>query len=418
VTEDTPPSFDQSSSDAPERTVWTPRLVKSFWDGLAQTRLLELGFSRLAGPHLLATVGWHLSPDGCYLDFGAGDGDFVQLLIENGFSAAGLEPSRNRALSLERRLSGRPGFLGVAAPEGDEKYDGVFLIEVVEHVLDDESAEVMAAVRRRLKPGGLLIITTPNREDLELGMALEPSTGKLFHRWQHVRSFTPEGLDSFLTAHGFAALTIHQIELTDRIFGAHGAGLGVRPELQAAIETPRPLWIGDGSTIVYIGIRQGDPLPEQYRDIHPGALWPNAQPLHVPAQTSLTFPPGLLAPASGDWINLTLSRRTFVHDSGYCWVADLPERARCGDNAETGFLSNSILMEDNAPLGPPHALHEAIRTEGRGAFSHWGHQLFFSTSDNSSPQTNGRKYVLRFRPRSQPAATPPSSDSPTTGDGR
>jgi SAM-dependent methyltransferase len=398
VTEDTPPSFDQSDWDTPERTVWTPTLVNRFWDGLAQTRLLELGFSRLAGPHLLASVSWLLSPDGRHLDFGAGDGNFVELLIEKGFSAAGLEPSANRALSLERRLSGRPGFLGVASPDGDDQYDAVFLIEVVEHVLDDVSAEVMAAVHRRLKPGGLLIVTTPNREDLELGMALEPATGKLFHRWQHVRSFTPEDLDSFLTAHGFAALTVHQVELTDRIFSADGAGLGARPELRAAIETFRPLWIGDGSTILYIGTREGDPVPQNYARSDRGALWPKVPPVHIPAQTSLALPPALLAaPALGDWIDVPLSEATFIHDRGHCWATDLPEPARCGDNADTGFLSTSILMEDDTPLGPAHALHEAIRTEGLGAFSHWAHQLFFSTSDNSSPQTNGRKYVLRFR---------------------
>lgn len=376
--------------------VWTPRLVRNFWDGLTHTRLLELGFSRLAGRHLLATVGWHLSRDGCYLDFGAGDGDFVQLLIENGFSAAGLEPSRARALSLERRLSGRPGFLGIAAPDGSETYDGVFLIEVVEHLLDEGAADVMAAVRRRLKSGGLLIVTTPNREDLELGMAFEPSTGKLFHRWQHVRSFIPESLDAFLAAHGFAALSIHQIELTDRIFGADGAGLGVRPELRAAIETPRPLWIGDGGTIVYIGIRQGDPVPEPYRRIDPRALWPSAQPIRIPVQTSLALPAQLLdPPPSGGWIDVALSEIKFTHDSGYCWTVELPDVARRGDDPDEGCSSNSILLEDDVPLGPAHAMHHVIRAKGRGAFSHWRHQLFFSSSDNSPPQTNGRKYVLR-----------------------
>jgi hypothetical protein len=36
-----------------------------------------------------------------------------------------------------------------------------------------------------------------------------------------------------------------------------------------------------------------------------------------------------------------------------------------------------------------------IRNLGRGFFSHWGKQLYFSTSDNSDPRINGRNYSLK-----------------------
>ncbi len=63
--------------------------------------------------------------------------------------------------------------------------------------------------------------------------------------------------------------------------------------------------------------------------------------------------------------------------------------------------SRSLLrvFENNAALGPAHAVHSAIRSLGAGRFSHWINPnnnyetLRFSTSDNSDPRTNGRSYT-------------------------
>jgi len=66
--------------------------------------------------------------------------------------------------------------------------------------------------------------------------------------------------------------------------------------------------------------------------------------------------------------------------------ADLPR------SPEDSFLE---LYEDGQRLGPPHSSHDHIRNIGQGAFSHWGRELFFSTSDGSSPLTNGRTYLVR-----------------------
>ena len=66
--------------------------------------------------------------------------------------------------------------------------------------------------------------------------------------------------------------------------------------------------------------------------------------------------------------------------------ADLP------GTPEASFLE---LYEDGQKLGPPHSSHDHIRNIGQGAFSHWGRELFFSTSDGSSPLTNGRTYRVR-----------------------
>jgi SAM-dependent methyltransferase len=70
------------------------------------------------------------------------------------------------------------------------------------------------------------------------------------------------------------------------------------------------------------------------------------------------------------------------------------------------------LYEDGVPLGPRHSLHEDIRTLGGGRYAHWVHQLYFSTTDHSDPNTNGRSYQysipLRLfrRPADEPEVDP------------
>lgn len=55
--------------------------------------------------------------------------------------------------------------------------------------------------------------------------------------------------------------------------------------------------------------------------------------------------------------------------------------------------SPMILYEDGKPLGPPHSSRADIAKLGRGRFSHWiDVGYIFSSSDNSDPNSNGRKY--------------------------
>jgi hypothetical protein len=44
-------------------------------------------------------------------------------------------------------------------------------------------------------------------------------------------------------------------------------------------------------------------------------------------------------------------------------------------------------------------MHEGIRQMGQGRYSHWGRELYFSTSDHSDPTANGRAYVVTITPK-------------------
>lgn len=54
-------------------------------------------------------------------------------------------------------------------------------------------------------------------------------------------------------------------------------------------------------------------------------------------------------------------------------------------------ISDIEIYEDDRPL-VPHSSHDAIRNLGKGRFSHWGQYIYFSSTDNSDPRTNGKKY--------------------------
>ena len=78
--------------------------------------------------------------------------------------------------------------------------------------------------------------------------------------------------------------------------------------------------------------------------------------------------------------------------SGYLYVLTrdfrLPQ-----DSPSSGFASPVRLFENGVELKPAHALHADIVAYGGGRFSDWnGPWLYFSTSDNTDPRTNGRIY--------------------------
>jgi hypothetical protein len=109
----------------------------------------------------------------------------------------------------------------------------------------------------------------------------------------------------------------------------------------------------------------------------------------VPPTTTVT-------PQPQDETIKTISLIGLRVDSGFCYKIgyDLPE---IGDSNATPSASKLKLFENGVELGPAHSVHHDIRAFGLGQFSHWGNTLYFSTSDNSDPLTNGRKYTYTMK---------------------
>jgi hypothetical protein len=67
----------------------------------------------------------------------------------------------------------------------------------------------------------------------------------------------------------------------------------------------------------------------------------------------------------------------------------------------TGFWNSNEwpsaaqVLEDGQPLSLGNARHAEIREIGNGGYSFWDAYLLFSTSDNTDPRTNGRRYEAK-----------------------
>lgn len=86
----------------------------------------------------------------------------------------------------------------------------------------------------------------------------------------------------------------------------------------------------------------------------------------------------------------------FQHIGGLSWATPLDSAVFDDfDDVTDPARSTLSLMEDGVALGPPHTAHQLIESEGSGAFSHWGAWLYFSTTDGSDPNRNGRVYSVK-----------------------
>ena len=106
------------------------------------------------------------SPGGLQaIDMGGGVGGWLEYLQARGAGMCGrlaLGDSSMRALSLAGPVVGSFAAryqIDLSDLPWQEEWDVVFLLDVLEHIPDDR--EVLRQVRRSLRPGGLLFVTTP-----------------------------------------------------------------------------------------------------------------------------------------------------------------------------------------------------------------------------------------------------------------
>lgn len=84
------------------------------------------------------------------------------------------------------------------------------------------------------------------------------------------------------------------------------------------------------------------------------------------------------------------------------------------DSDEGGARSTIELYENNTRLGPAHSKYSEIVSLGQGRFSHSKKKrtaVYWSSSDNTDPTTNGRAYWL-VKP---PASDTRRRDAPNVG---
>ena len=165
---------------------------------------------------------------GKLLDVGAATGFFVEQARVAGWDAIGVEPSAWAAeyARNELRVDVHTGILEVMQFP-DEAFDVVTMWEVIEHLPDPRTT--LGEVRRIIRPGGRLVLSTPDAGSLAARLS-----GRRWLGWrkvpEHVFFFDRANLDRLLRQSGFqpvrhryASLTVSTGFALDRALALVGA---------------------------------------------------------------------------------------------------------------------------------------------------------------------------------------------------
>ncbi|RLJ01850.1 MAG: hypothetical protein DRP11_03810 [Candidatus Aenigmatarchaeota archaeon] len=163
---------------------------------------------------LLEEIVRRLPKNSRILDLGCGSGVFIEKLKEKGFkNIIGLDINLEHlkySLTIDKNNT-------LVLGKGEElpfrrKFDAVICAEVIEHT--KEPFKMLKEMRRILKPGGLLFITTPNKK------SSFPILWEMWKRWKgkiwsgkelHETDFTPASLKELMEKSGFDVIRTRTI---------------------------------------------------------------------------------------------------------------------------------------------------------------------------------------------------------------
>lgn len=158
---------------------------------------------------------------GEWLDCGCADGGYTAALVDLGAeSAVGIDTQEERIVQARDRERTHPTvrFLCASAeslPFPEAAFDNVLLNEVLEHVTDE--AQTLREIYRVLRPGGYLIISSPNRwfpfeghgmqigqHKINIPIPLLPwIPNRIAQRFMRARNYWPRELRDLVCNEGF-----------------------------------------------------------------------------------------------------------------------------------------------------------------------------------------------------------------------
>lgn len=156
-----------------------------------------------------------LDPAARVLDYGFGDGRFYEFYLRyfSPDNIHGVEPSRVRTQTAQSRGWKYAVYLPLheKLPYPDGSFDFVNMVEVIEHVPGDEIGFYLGEIRRVLRPGGHLLLTTPNYPIKRFYDVLDAISlrqpGRLRDDPTHVSRYTPGRLRAVLAPY-FSSITM------------------------------------------------------------------------------------------------------------------------------------------------------------------------------------------------------------------
>jgi 2-polyprenyl-3-methyl-5-hydroxy-6-metoxy-1,4-benzoquinol methylase len=146
--------------------------------------------------------------DSRILEVGTGFGHFLRYLADEGYQrVTGIDISEELMKGVRARLAHRVEKLEVAdaldhLPATTGSYDCIVMLDMIEHVSKSCAQDLLVASHRALKPGGQLILRTPNMANL-LG------SYSLYMDHTHLHGYTEWSLLQILEQAGFEQAEVH-----------------------------------------------------------------------------------------------------------------------------------------------------------------------------------------------------------------
>lgn len=145
------------------------------------------------------------------LDLGCGRGEWLELLEQEGLRAVGVESNRTLVRAARSRGYEVTHQEAIQHLHGlaNESLHAITGFHLIEHLDFDRLLELLIEARRTLKPGGLLILETPNPKNLVVGAC------NFYADPTHHRPIFPETLQFLLNGLGFERTRIeyrHPVE--------------------------------------------------------------------------------------------------------------------------------------------------------------------------------------------------------------
>lgn len=176
-----------------------------------------------------ARVREEIAPGSRLLDVACGPGTFIGSLPA-GISCTGIDIAKAQIdyahahyATTERRFAlMAPGNLPVAS----DSFDVVTIVELIEHITAAEAAQLFTECRRVLRPGGKIVVTTPNYACLWPALEfLTNRLGKVSYEDQHITKYRAPSLRELFHTAGFADPQVDTCLFSAPFFAALGWSL-------------------------------------------------------------------------------------------------------------------------------------------------------------------------------------------------
>lgn len=174
----------------------------------------------------LAAAGIAPGDEGVVLDLGSGRGEWLEVLAEHGYHGRGVDSNRGMLKASESRGHEvvEADALAYLRAQPDGSFATITSMHMVEHMPHPVVIQLLDEALRALRPGGLLILETPNPENVLVGSCmfymdpthLHPIPPPLLQWTVQVRGFEQVAIERLAEHRGSADLT----PVSDEVPGA------------------------------------------------------------------------------------------------------------------------------------------------------------------------------------------------------